>query len=154
MTGLTDYAGWLYVQPGMQARLLALQDEAGQDVLLLLAACWLGQRRVSSAPELWAALHAAQTPWREKVIQPLRGVRRYLAGIPPGAALYEQVKACELSAEWHQLAVLERLCAGAPGTLDAPQTCMAAHLALCCDGLEDVRLQELAAGAAGLVQLR
>ena len=41
MAGLADYAGWLYGQPGMQELLLGLQDEHGEDVLLLLTACWL-----------------------------------------------------------------------------------------------------------------
>ncbi|NLY58801.1 MAG: DUF2390 domain-containing protein, partial [Gammaproteobacteria bacterium] len=36
MQGLADYAGRLYAEPGMQELLLWLQDEAGQDVLLLL----------------------------------------------------------------------------------------------------------------------
>ena len=147
MTGLTDYAGWLYAQPGMQELLLGLQDEAGQDVLLLLTACWLGQRRVSAEPALWRSLHAAQTPWREKVIQPLRQVRRHLAGSSAAAALYEKVKACELSAEWHQLAELERLCAGVASSEEAPQACIAAHLAQCCGELGGGRWQELAAAA-------
>lgn len=152
MTGLTDYAGWLYVQPGMQALLLALQDDAGQDVLLLLTACWLGQRQVRADSELWTSLHASQTPWREKVIQPLRQVRRHLAGNAVTAALYERIKACELDAEWHQLAVLERLCAGVVSSGDAPQDCMAAHLAQCCGGLRDVRLQQLAVAAVGFAR--
>ena len=154
MTGLTDYAGWLYAQPGMQELLLGLQDEAGQDVLLLLTACWLGQRRVSAEPELWLSLHAAQTPWREKVIQPLRQVRRHLAGNSAATALYEQTKACELSAEGHQLAVLERLCVGGAGTAQAPQACIAAHLVQCCGELGGGRLQELAAAAAEFARPR
>ena len=153
MTGLTDYAGWLYAQPGMQELLLGLQDEAGQDVLLLLTASWLGQRRMSAEPELWLSLHAAQTPWRERVIQPLRRVRRHLAGSSAAAALYEQVKACELSAEWQQLAEWERLCAGGAGTAQAPQACIAAHLAQCCGELGGGRLKALAAAAAQFARL-
>ena len=149
MTGLTDYAGWLYRQPGMQELLLGLQDDAGQDVLLLLTACWLGQRQVAADAELWGSLHASQAPWREKVIQPLRQVRRQLSGNPATAALYEQIKACELNAEWHQLAVLERLCGAAAGSADAPHKCMLAHLLQCCGGAGDERLEQLAAAAAG-----
>lgn len=154
MTGLTDYAGWLYGQPGMQELLLALQDDAGQDVLLLLTACWLGQRQKKAAPELWASLHASQAPWREKVIQPLRRVRRHLAGDPDTGVLYEQIKACELNAEWHQLAMLERLCAAVADSTDTPLECLAAHLVQCCGGVEDVRLEELATAAAGFARFQ
>src|SRR5690606_27078201 len=76
MTGLSDYAGWLYARPGMQALLLGLQDEAGQDVLLLLTACWLGQRKVPVEAQLWRSLQVLQAPWRQQVIEPLRQVRR------------------------------------------------------------------------------
>ncbi|GGJ04765.1 TIGR02444 family protein [Halopseudomonas pertucinogena] len=147
MAGLADYAGWLYGQPGMQTLLLELQDEAGQDVLLMLSACWLGRQQREAEPQLWQELHAAQRPWRERVIQPLRQVRRGLAGNPDVAALYEQVKACELAAEWHQLTVLERLCAGAAGTGQAPRDCVLAHLARCCGSTQDVRLHTLASAA-------
>ena len=147
MAGLADYAGWLYGQPGMQKLLLELQDEAGQDVLLMLSACWLGRQQREAEPQLWQELHAAQRPWRERVIQPLRQVRRGLAGNPDVAALYEQVKACELAAEWHQLTVLERLCAGAAGTGQAPRDCVLAHLTRCCGSTQDARLHTLASAA-------
>lgn len=147
MAGLADYAGWLYAQPGMQQLLLELQDEAGQDVLLMLTACWLGWQQRAAGPQLWQALHAVQRPWREQVIEPLRQVRRSLAGKVEVAALYEQVKACELAAEWHQLAVLERLCAGAAGSAQAPRQCLLAHLAQCCGDTADSRLQSLTSAA-------
>ncbi len=110
MTGLTDYAGWLYAQPGIQELLLGLQDEHGEDVLLLLTACWLGTHGLQADPALWGELKAVQQPWRDEVIVPLRQVRRRLAGDSACRSLYEQVKACELAAEWQQLGVLEALC--------------------------------------------
>lgn len=148
MTGLTDYAGWLYGRPGMQELLLGLQDEAGQDVLLLLTACWLGQRRVKVDGQLWQSLHESQEPWREQIIAPLRQVRRSLAGSAPTADLYEQVKACELAAEWHQLSSLELLCQHATSTDAALQACILAHLQCCCGGLDDPRLERLATAAS------
>lgn len=148
MTGLTDYAGRLYARPGMQELLLGLQDEAGQDVLLLLTACWLGQRRVRADPQLWQLLHGAQEPWREQVIVPLRQVRRSLAGSPATVDLYGQVKACELAAEWHQLGKLELLCQHVVGADDALQACILAHLQHCSGRLDDLRLEQLATTAA------
>lgn len=147
MTGLTDYAGWLYGRPGMQELLLGLQDEAGQDVLLLLTACWLGQQRARADEQLWQSLHASQRPWREQIIAPLRQVRRSLAGSPATADLYEQVKACELAAEWHQLGRLELLCQQVPSSDDALQACLQAHLQHCCGELDDLRLEQLITAA-------
>lgn len=146
MPGLSDYAGWLYAQPGVQKLLLALQDEAGQDVLLLLAACWLGQGRVAAQADLWQSLHSCQAPWRVQVIQPLRQVRRALADAA-APALYEQVKACELATEWHQLEVMERLCQSVSMTDDEPQACILAHLQLSGADGADTRIQQLAAAA-------
>ena len=127
--------------------LVSLRPRLGRLYTVLLSACWLGRRQREAEPQLWQELHTAQTPWREGVIQPLRQVRRGLAGNPDVAALYEQVKACELAAEWHQLTVLERLCAGAAGTGQAPRDCVLAHLARCCGSTQDVRLHTLASAA-------
>ena len=152
MTGLSDYAGWLYAQPGVQALLLGLQDEASQDVLLLLTACWLGQHRVPADAQLWRSLQALQTPWRQRVIEPLRQVRRALAGDEDAAALYSRVKECELAAEWHQLERLQRLCLPLTGSNDAVLDCVRAHLGLCCERLQDRRLEVLATVAAAAGQ--
>ncbi|MFA5677143.1 MAG: TIGR02444 family protein [Pseudomonas sp.] len=147
MPGLADYAGWLYARPGMQTLLLALQDEAGQDVLLLLTACWLGQRRVVADERLWLSLQESQTRWRARVILPLRQVRRALADNAAAHALYEQVKACELAAEWHQLAVLEQLCQSAATADGSSQDYTLAHLQLSGADTRDARIQQLAMAA-------
>ena len=154
MTSLTDYAGWLYSQPGLQELLLGLQDEAGQDVLLLLTACWLGRRQVEADAGLWQRLHDSQTPWRKTVVEPLRQARRSLSGSAATAALYEQVKACELAAEFHQLGRLEQLCALASSTADEPRVCTWAHLVRCCGELQDARLRQLADAAAWIPGFR
>jgi len=149
MAGLADFAGCLYAQPGVQRLLLVLQDEAGQDVLLLLTACWLGRRRIAADARLWQSLHACQTPWRERIILPLRQVRRTLAGKLGNASLYEQVKACELATEWHQLDRLEQLCQEQRSTEASPHLCILTHLAHCCGELNDDRLKQLATVALG-----
>lgn len=147
MSGLSDYAGWLYAQPGVESLLLTLQDEAGQDVLLLLTACWLGRRQVAADAQLWRSLHGCQTPWREQVIAPLRQVRRTLAGDSATGALYQQIKACELAAEWHQLGVLEQLCQRGVATNEPALDCILAHLHRCGGDPADQRLQQLATAA-------
>lgn len=149
MAGLSDYAGWLYARSGMQQLLLGLQDEAGQDVLLLLTACWLGRQQAVADPQLWQRLQASQLPWRQQVIAPLRQVRRALAGAESAADLYARVKDCELAAEWYQLERLERLCLPLDTSTDATLDCIRAQLALCCGGLHDPRLEQLAGVAAG-----
>lgn len=148
MQGLSDYAGWLYGQPGLQSLLLELQDEAGLDVLLLLTACWLGQRPANADAALWRSLHASQTLWQARVIAPLRQVRRALADEPATSHLYEQVKACELAVEWHQLAVLEQTCQPVmASSAELPEKCMLTHLHFASDGKLDRRIQQLATAA-------
>lgn len=147
MVGLADYAAVLYAQPGVQELLLGLQDEADQDILLLLTACWLGRRRAVASGHLWQSLHACQTPWREQVIIPLRQVRRTLANSLINDSLYEQVKACELATEWHQLDCLEQLCQDAGRAEDSAHTCVLAHLVHCYSGPNDVRLEQLVTAA-------
>lgn len=149
MSGLSlaEYAGQLYAQPGVEALLLGLQDEDGEDVLLLLTACWLGSRGVAVDQRLWQSLHARQRPWRQQVIEPLRQVRRALTGDPGALTLREQVKACELAAEWHQLEQLAQLCEGLTG-LDETLRAIRAHLQCCCAS-NSARLDQLAELAWG-----
>ncbi|WP_193073331.1 TIGR02444 family protein [Pseudomonas sp. FME51] len=139
---LAEYAGQLYAQPGVETLLLSLQDEAGEDVLLLLTACWLGSRGVAADQALWQSLHARQSPWRQQVIEPLRQVRRSLTGDPGAVTLRDQVKACELAAEWHQLAQLAQLCEGLTGS-DESLHGIRAHLQFCC-ATSSTRLDQLA----------
>ncbi len=142
---LSEYAGWLYQRPGVQPLLLELQDSAGADVLLLLVACWLGRCKVQADPHLWQTLHQRQQPWRQQVIEPLRQVRRALSGDTQTAALYAQVKACELAAEWYQLERLEQDCLPLmrPDVVSTSGS-IQAQLSLCGQAVGDQRLQVLA----------
>lgn len=152
---LTEYAGRLYARPGVEPLLLELQDEAGQDVLLLLMACWLGTHGVRAEAPLWQSLRDRQAPWRERVIEPLRQVRRALTGDVDAAALRAQVKDCELAAEWHQLEQLETMCLAltpAADAADAALSCVRAHLALSSNGSNDARLEQLAVAATVMGQ--
>jgi uncharacterized protein (TIGR02444 family) len=92
----------LYGRPGFPEACLALQDEHGLDVNLVLWLLWVGasgRGRVTAAD--LARADAAAAPWRHNVIVPLRTARRALKGSPvPGAeALRTQVKAIELESE-------------------------------------------------------
>lgn len=149
---LTEYAGRLYARPGVEPLLLELQDEAGQDVLLLLMACWLGTRGVRAEAPLWQSLRDRQAPWRERVIEPLRQVRRALTGDADAAALRAQVKDCELAAEWHQLEQLEAMCLALTPAADAALSGVRAHLALSGEGANDARLEQLAVAATVMEQ--
>ncbi|MFP4606752.1 MAG: TIGR02444 family protein [Thiohalospira sp.] len=107
---LSAFAESLYARHGVREACLQLQDGAGRDVTLLLAAVWLGCRGRMAGPAEWAAVDAELAPWREGVVEPLRGVRRRLRERADGSeveALREQVKAAELAAEFRALAWLE-----------------------------------------------
>lgn len=141
---LPEYAGQLYARPGVEPLLLELQDAAGQDVLLLLTACWLGARGCPAQAPHWQLLQARQAPWRRQVIEPLRQVRRALTGNPAAVALRAQVKECELAAEWHQLAQLEHYCEVLEVGKVRPDAAIAAHLALCAGAIEAAKRAVLA----------
>jgi uncharacterized protein (TIGR02444 family) len=98
-----------YQLPGVKPLLLALQDEAGADVNVLLCCCWLGQQGVSLSMSTLADLQQATAGWRAECIVPLRAVRRYLKSQPDQAAFRQQVQALELAAEKHQQDWMYRL---------------------------------------------
>ena len=91
-----------YARPGVEAACLALQDQHGRDVNIMLYLCWLGltaRGRIDRAG--LARAEEPMAPWRRAAIEPLRQARRDLdpaerAGV---AALYEAAKAIELAAE-------------------------------------------------------
>ncbi len=107
----------LYARPGVSAACLALQDEAGADVNLVLYLLWNAAtgRRLDMADI--ASADAALACWRTDVIAPLRAVRRATKAelLPAAAAFHTSVKALELEAErLAQAALFQR--AGAPAS--------------------------------------
>ena len=101
----------LYAEPGVAQACLAAQDEAGADVLLLLAAALQARCGISIAGA-GPALVAAGEPWRSEVVRPLRGLRRRWRGLDGVEALREHLKVLELEAERVQLERLAPLLAG------------------------------------------
>lgn len=107
MTSLWEFAVERYGRPGVAACCLALQDQLGADVNLLLTAAWLArQGRRWGEGEIEALQHHC-ADWREHCLLPLRRVRWFVRGPAGDTALYGQLKAAELAAERHQLAMIE-----------------------------------------------
>ncbi|MGB3745517.1 MAG: TIGR02444 family protein, partial [Xanthobacteraceae bacterium] len=94
-----------YRQAGVAEACIALQDECGVDVNLLLFLLWLaaGRRQLSAANV--KELDAAVRDWRQLTIVPIRDVRRKLKGVATPIEANKQeafrtrIKAIELEAE-------------------------------------------------------
>lgn len=105
------FATALYAQPGVADLCLALQDEAGRDVNLLLLCLWAGEE-LGLALDDWALtdLAAAVVSWNGSAVHPLRHLRRSLKGWPGAETVRAKIGAAELEAERlaqrHLLAVL------------------------------------------------
>ena len=94
-----------YRLPKVADACIALQEEAGVDVNLLLFLLWHArQRRHLTAADV-AALEAKIGPWRDVTVIPLRSVRRALKSPPAlveasvAEAFRNRIKAVELEAE-------------------------------------------------------
>ena len=94
-----------YRRPGVADACIALQEESGVDVNLLLFLLWqAGARCAFTATEV-AALEARIGPWRDATVVPLRAVRRALKAPPAlveaanAEAFRNRIKAVELEAE-------------------------------------------------------
>jgi uncharacterized protein (TIGR02444 family) len=113
----------VYASEAVSAACIALQDRCGLDVNMLLFALYAGSRgRSLSRADLDCVEHAI-APWRTNVVQPLRGVRRWLearSSFPADAAerLRRSVLAREIEAEAQQQDVMGRALAIEPGKPD------------------------------------
>ena len=108
---------------------LALQDDAGVDVNLLLYAGWLagkGQRLDSYHLEQVAS---AVADWREQVVTPLRDLRRHLRKIAGAELIWEALKAQELSAEQQQQNTMY-VCYQGLVALPAGENCLRENLSM------------------------
>ncbi len=123
-----------YARPGATPACLALQDDAGADVNLVLYLLWSAAtgRRLEAA-EI-AAADATLARWRAQVIQPLRSARRAMkAALLPGiaiAALRSDVKALELEAERLAQAALYQRALPPADAADDPAALARTHLDL------------------------
>lgn len=119
---LWDFSLALYGADGVETACLALQDEAGLDVNLILLACFLGARGVRIESAALAGLAGPAEAWRTEVIAPLRALRRRLKDASVGAVdparaapTRQAVKAAELEAERAQQAYLFQALQTTPG---------------------------------------
>jgi uncharacterized protein (TIGR02444 family) len=96
----------IYARPGVAEACLALQNEAGVDVMLLLMAAFAAiKHRILLTAEEIKAMDAACRPWREHIVWRLRAIRTELKTGPKPAPDSEtgqfrsKIKALELEAE-------------------------------------------------------
>jgi uncharacterized protein (TIGR02444 family) len=96
----------IYAKPCVAEACLALQDEAGVDVMLLLTTAFAAvKHRLLLTPDEIRTLNEACRLWREQIVRPLRAIRSGLKTGPqpaPSEATEQfrsQVKALELAAE-------------------------------------------------------
>ena len=128
-----------YRQPQVADACIALQEEAGVDVNLLLFLLWHATKQRAFAAADVAALEARIGGWREATVVPLRAVRRALKSPPalvaPGTAeaFRTRIKAVELEAErlqqeaLYELAQSSRLGQPAASPARAAQTSIDAY---------------------------
>jgi uncharacterized protein (TIGR02444 family) len=127
-----------YRRAGVADACIALQEEAGVDVNLLLFLLWHATlRRELSAAEV-RALEEKVAPWRNTAVIPLRTVRRALksptfatdtALVPPATAEFfrTRIKAVELEAERLQQEAMHELARASPLGREAGSTERAAR---------------------------
>ena len=123
----------LYRAPGVGEACIALQEEAGVDVNLLLFLLWQATERRALAAADVKALDETIGGWRDTAVIPLRNLRRALKSSPglvaPNAAeaFRTRIKAVELEAERLQQEAMYALAASMPLGRDATSPVEAAR---------------------------
>lgn len=115
---LWTFALEFYGRPGVEDACLALQDEEGLNVNLLLWCCFLAKHGHALTAETAGAAADRIEPWHGHVTVPLRAVRRAIkeAGEPGADAVHERLKEAELTAEKVELALLQDMSDGFAAT--------------------------------------
>ena len=94
-----EYSLALYADPAVADACIAAQDSCGLDINLALYAGWLATRDLCLTPEHARAADRQVREWRERVIQPLRALRRDWRTLAEAQALRARVADLELDAE-------------------------------------------------------
>jgi uncharacterized protein (TIGR02444 family) len=97
-----DYSLATYALDGVATSCLVLQDTIDLDVNLLLYAAWLAHMDQRLSGEHLAGVEAQIVDWRERVIKPLRALRRQLQDFTRAAGVCDEIKTLELHAEQQQ----------------------------------------------------
>jgi uncharacterized protein (TIGR02444 family) len=103
---LSQYSLRVYPRPGVEPLLLALQDNFGADINIVLCCCWLGQQGLQISETQLLQLQTVSADFQALCIQPLRAVRRNLKGRSMMEEFRSSVQALELQAEMHQQQLL------------------------------------------------
>ncbi len=134
-TPLWRFSLSFYRQVGVAEACIALQDECGVDVNLMLFLLWLaGSGRQLSVTDVKQLDDTVRT-WRDLTIIPIRDVRRRLKGAPTFVqsdkqeAFRTKIKAVELEAERLQQQALCALKPSVAGSREAPTAAARANLA-------------------------
>ena len=101
---LWDFSLDVYARPGVAEACVALQDETGLDVNLLLFCIWCAAQGPGNlTPDDLRDALALTGGWQAEIIGPLRGVRRRAKTMPGPplflGAFHRDIAATELSAE-------------------------------------------------------
>ena len=151
-----------YRQPKVADTCIALQEERGVDVNLLLFLLWQARRGRALTVAEAEGLERRIGPWRDRTVIPLRALRRALKSPPPlvaGAAaelFRTKVKAVELEAERLQQEAMYELAGATPRGQDAPSRAdaargnIAAYEALCSGTFPKPAIETLLAALAAL----
>ena len=91
-----------YKTDGVAEAALAVQDQMGLDINLILYASWLASQGLKLTGGHLVGLESRVGRWQREVVIPLRAVRRELKGIADVELLRDQVKDIELSCEKRQ----------------------------------------------------
>ncbi|MFU8763559.1 MAG: TIGR02444 family protein [Haliea sp.] len=130
---LWEFSLELYACPGVAAACMEAQDHCAADVNLLLYAAWLARQGLALDQLQWRELAVSVTEWRQRVVQPLRALRRDWRALPAAAALREEIRVLELAAEREQQAQIfawHRRQAALPAEADSLARALAQLLAL------------------------
>jgi uncharacterized protein (TIGR02444 family) len=151
-----------YRQPGVADACIALQEESGVDVNLLLFLLWHATRARELSEAEVKDLERRIGAWRDMTVIPLRNVRRALKS-PPGLvaattaeAFRTRIKAVELEAERLQqeamygLATPSLLGRAAASPVDAARANAAAYERICRTAFSKSAIETLLAAFAGL----
>jgi len=151
-----------YRQPAVADACIALQEQAGVDVNLLLFLLWHATHKRAFAAAEVAALEQRIGAWREMTVVPLRALRRALKSppelvAPATAELFRtRIKGAELEAErlqqeaMYELARSSLLGQDAPSLADAARANVAAYAAIRGVAFPQTATETLLAALSGL----
>ncbi|KTC99447.1 TIGR02444 family protein [Legionella erythra] len=120
---LWQFSNTIYRDSQVKSICLTLQNQWHYNVNLVLFCGWLSHtKRLVSAKDMQYALHLV-AEWQARMTEPLRGVRQYLATLPPSARIaggYDPIIHLELVSESLQQDALYKAFKDKPQTVLAP----------------------------------